>query len=326
MKALVIGASGGFGGAVARELMSRGVETYALVRPGGRTIEIPGIWEVTGDALDAEAVARAAQGMDVIVHGFNLPYSKWEPAALRAVEIVAEVAADINATVLFPGNLYGFGPELDQPLTEEAPRQAPSHLGELRNRMEATLACAASRGARVIILRAGDYFGPGADNTWFSMVVKRTADGGPILDPCERGVPHTWAFLPDLAYVAAELLKRADRLAPYEEVHFEGHVLTPEQLVAGLRVALGDPSRKVRHFPWWVLALVAPFSGTMRALRSLRYLWQQPVRLDNTKLCRLLGAEPRTALIAAFRQTLNGEVEQPSPHHGAATSFAAVRC
>jgi len=82
-------------------------------------------------------------------------------------------------------------------------------------------------------------------------------------------------------------------------------VLTSEQLVAGLRAALGDPRRKVRRFPWWVLGLAAPFSATVRAVRALRYLWHRPVRLDNAKLRRLLGEEePRTELVVALRQTL----------------------
>src|SRR5258706_1801895 len=107
MKALIIGAAGGFGGAMARELGRRGHAVRALARPGGRRPEVTdGAEIVEGDALDREAMARAAQGMDAIVWGFHLPYTKWVPGAVESARITANVAARERATLLVPGNLY----------------------------------------------------------------------------------------------------------------------------------------------------------------------------------------------------------------------------
>jgi hypothetical protein len=38
----------------------------------------------------------------------------------------------------------------------------------------------------------------------------------------------------------------------------------------------------------------------------MRYLWRQPVRLDNRKLVGVLGAEPHTPLDVAVERTLEG--------------------
>jgi nucleoside-diphosphate-sugar epimerase len=38
----------------------------------------------------------------------------------------------------------------------------------------------------------------------------------------------------------------------------------------------------------------------------MRYLWQQPIRLDNHRLTAFLGAEPHTPLGQAVRETLVG--------------------
>src|SRR5437867_2768177 len=89
MKTLVIGAAGGFGGTVARELVRRGHDVRALVRPGGRIPVVAGAELVEADALDAEAVGKAARGVDAIVWGFHLPYEKWEPAAIDAARVTA---------------------------------------------------------------------------------------------------------------------------------------------------------------------------------------------------------------------------------------------
>jgi hypothetical protein len=41
-------------------------------------------------------------------------------------------------------------------------------------------------------------------------------------------------------------------------------------------------------------------------MMEMRYLWEQPLRLSNDRLVRLLGAEPHTPLDAAVGNTLRG--------------------
>jgi nucleoside-diphosphate-sugar epimerase len=310
MKALVIGASGGFGGAVAAELMRRGFETTALVRQGGRDPAIPGIWQVPGDALDPGAVGQAARGMDLIVFGFNVPYDQWEARALRAVQIAADAAVAEGATLLFPGNVYGLGPDFSRPLAEDAPREAPTRLGQLRNEMEAALRRASMRGARVIVLRAGDYFGANADNTWFAEMTRKALAGGAITDPGTPDVPHCWAYLPDVARAAVDLVERRHTLQPYEELHFEGHAATSAQLVRAIRRALGDPERKVRRLPWWGLRLLSPFWPMAGHLLRMRYLWEEPVLLDGSRLQGILGRRSWTPLEEAVRQAIGATTER----------------
>ena len=54
------------------------------------------------------------------------------------------------------------------------------------------------------------------------------------------------------------------------------------------------------------LRAMAPFNETFRELLEMRYLWDQPVLLDNSRLVARLGAEPRTDLTVALRSTLQG--------------------
>ena len=62
----------------------------------------------------------------------------------------------------------------------------------------------------------------------------------------------------------------------------------------------------MRPFPWWLVRLAAPFVTTFRELLGMRYLWQQPVRLDNRRLQQQLGHEPHTPLDEAVEATLVG--------------------
>ena len=63
---------------------------------------------------------------------------------------------------------------------------------------------------------------------------------------------------------------------------------------------------KVTSFPWWLIFAMSPFNTTLHEMLEMRYLWQQPIRLDNTKLIDFLGHEPHTPLIEAVHQTLIG--------------------
>ncbi len=44
----------------------------------------------------------------------------------------------------------------------------------------------------------------------------------------------------------------------------------------------------------------------MRELWEMRYLWQVPMQLDNTKLASILGNEPHTPAGEAVRVSLTG--------------------
>ena len=45
---------------------------------------------------------------------------------------------------------------------------------------------------------------------------------------------------------------------------------------------------------------------TFREMLEMRYLWREPLQLDNRKLVAFLGGEPHTPLDTALRETLSG--------------------
>src|SRR5205807_764099 len=83
---------------------------------------------------------------------------------------VIDAAEAAGATLLFPGNLYNYGSPLPAVIDEATPMHSTSRKGQLRVTIEQRLAEAAERGIRVIILRAGDFYGRGR-GSWFDLVV-----------------------------------------------------------------------------------------------------------------------------------------------------------
>ena len=79
-RVLVTGGGGFIGGAVARSLLARGEEVTSFSRGAYPELEALGIRTVRGDLADADAVAAAVAGHDVVVHT-AAKAGAWGPAA-----------------------------------------------------------------------------------------------------------------------------------------------------------------------------------------------------------------------------------------------------
>lgn len=321
---LVLGATGGIGGAVARSLAARGWKVRALTRrPADSGLDAAYDW-VPGDAMRAEDVLAAARGAQVIVHAVNPPgYRDWDKLVLPMLDNTIAAARTVGARIVLPGTIYNFGPDSFPTLREDSPQHPTTRKGAIRVEMEHRLEEAARGGTGVIIVRAGDFFGPGAANSWFSSSL--VTPGKPVTaikNPARAGVGHQWAYLPDVAETMAQLIERADRLPAFAVYHMEGVFdADGSELVAAIQRAVGDSARAA-SFPWWVVPIAAPFVPLLREIREMRYLWREPLRMPNTKLVAELGAEPHTPLDEAIRTTLQALGCLPAGT-GAAAAHAA---
>jgi nucleoside-diphosphate-sugar epimerase len=309
---LVLGASGGIGGEVARQLARSGWQVRGMKRGlATAAVDADGIAWVAGDAMDRADVGRAAHGCAVIVHAVNPPgYRDWDRLVLPMLDNTIAAAEANGALVVLPGTVYNYGPDAFPVIADDAPQHPATRKGELRVRMEAALEAYAARGGRALIVRAGDFFGPRAGNNWFAQgLVKPGKPVGRIANPAARGIGHQWAYLPDVAATMVALIERRHELDPFARFHMNGH-WDPDgtaMCAAIARVVTRHGGRAaVGGFPWWLVRLATPFNETLREMWDMRYLWRQPVRLDNARLVDVLGAEPHTPLDVAVARTLEG--------------------
>lgn len=307
--ALVIGATGGIGGEVAAALQAHGWQVRGLSRNPRPAQEKRGLLWHAGDAMNFEDVRRAAEGTALIVHAANpAGYRDWDRLVLPMLDNTIAAARTVGARILLPGTIYNYGPDAFPRLREDSPQHPLTRKGAIRVTMEQRLQQAAESGVPVLIVRAGDFFGPHSGNSWFSQgLVKAGRPVRRILYPGKPGVGHAWAYLPDLAEAMVRLVERSDGRARFETFHFAGHWDGDgTQMIAAIRRAVGNPQLPVRRFPWTIATLLSPFVTLFREMRELRYLWQQPLHLDNAALVQAIGAEPHTPIDVAVRTTLAG--------------------
>lgn len=322
-KVLVLGASGGIGGEVTRQLRDAGWQIQALKRGLPAPAEREGIAWMAGDALNASDVLRAARGCSVIVHAVNPPgYRNWAQQVLPMIDSTIAAAIAEGATVLLPGTVYNYGPDAFPVLREDSPQRPLTRKGAIRVELERRLQAATTRGARAIVVRAGDFFGPHAGNNWFSQGLVRS--GRPVTTvhvPGAPGVGHQWAYLPDVARTMLGLLELRETLPPFATFHMEGHWdADGTQMAAAICrvIERHGGHATVRPLPWWALRLAGTFLTTPRELMEMRYLWREPIRMSNARLREVLGSEPHTPLEAAVETTLTGLLCLPAAHERAA--------
>ncbi len=326
---LIIGATGGAGAALAAACVRQGWRVTALTRrhledrPASSAVR----W-VQGDAMEAADVLKAAQGVDAIFHGANPPgYRDWAKTVPHMLGNSIAAARTVGARLVLPGNIYNFGPDAFPVLHEGAPQNPVSVKGAVRRQMEQMLDDACREGMRAIVLRAGDFFGPHAPASWLTNGMVRPGKSPRVVrDPGTAGAGHAWAYLPDFAETVVRLLQVQDRLRDMETVHMAGHWFDEgSDFAHAVAKAGGVPGAKVKPLPWWIISALSPVVPLCRELREMRYLWQNSIALDNTRLRELIGTEPHTPLEDALRDTLGGlgcRMVQDQPRSTASTPAA----
>src|ERR1700760_4933376 len=192
--ALVIGATGSLGHAAAAALLRRGWRVRALHRDPQKAAaanSLPVHW-LQGDAMNPGDVLDAARGAEIIVHAANPPnYRNWRGLALPMLDNTIAAAKAHDARIVLPATLYNFGKESARLLRENSPQVPTTGKGQVRVEMELKLQMASIYGVRSIVVRAGDFFGPGAGNSWLTRGMVRAGGRARwVLYPGPRSVGH----------------------------------------------------------------------------------------------------------------------------------------
>jgi nucleoside-diphosphate-sugar epimerase len=315
---LILGAAGRLGSAAVLSFAAAGWRVLAQQR---KTTPLPdGVQGVSIALNDTAALAACAAGAQVVIYGVNPRYDRWDVELSPLARQGMDIAEALGATLLLPGNVYNYGPDMPELLREDTPQPGGTTKGLQRCAMEAELRERTQRGQmKATVIRAGDFYGHGR-GSWFDQAIVKDIASGKLVYPGPLDLPHAWAYLPDLAraFVAvAERSARGDAPA-FEELLFAGHTLTGHELLAeieraaaglGLRPAGG---RRVAGLPWGLIRVIGLFKPVMRELARMSYLWRVPHAIDGSSLERAVGALPTTpqarALCLALADLQVGEL------------------
>jgi dihydroflavonol-4-reductase len=235
LKALVTGASGFIGGAVARALLRRGDHVRVLLRPGtAPNLPEAGDVEIArGDLRDGEAVSAAARGCDAVFHvgalySFTAPASEVLAVNVGGTRNVIEAVHRSGGRLVYTSSIATVGGMRNGSLPDERSIPSgppPGPYKKSKWEAEALVREEAQRGLDAVIVNPTFPVGAGD--------VKPTPTGAVIRDFLGGRIP---------AYVDTGM-----NVVDVDDVA-EGHLLAFQRGQRGERYILGHANLTMREF------------------------------------------------------------------------------
>ena len=283
MRALVTGANGFLGSAVARALLAEGIAVRAFVRPGGDWRNLDGL-DVTiaaGDLTDRDSLRRATDGCDAVFH-VAADYRLWvaDPAPMYRANVdgsvnVLEAAAEAGAKgMVYTSSVAVLGINADRtPADEDTPVTIDDMVGHYKRSKFLAEQAVRKRAAElefpVVTVNPSTPIGP--------RDIKPTPTGRILLDAAAGRMP---------AFVDTGLnLVHVDDVAA-------GHLAAAKRGAPGQRYVLGGDDFTLQQ----ILELVAQHVGRRASTIRLPHWSVYPVAVAAEAAARLTKREPRVTL------------------------------
>jgi nucleoside-diphosphate-sugar epimerase len=305
---LVIG-SGPVGSGIAQRLADQGSPVTVFTRSGTGPVH-PSITLAKGDATDAAAIARHAEGAATIFNCANPPYHRWGTDWPPMHQAIMTAAERTGAVVVMMDNLYAFGTDRPMPMKPTDPLLATGEKGSVRARMATELLAAHAAGRlRATLARASDFYGPGVvDASLGERVVPRVLAGKKVSVLGRVDVPHSVTYMPDV--VATMVTIATDERAWGQAWHVpSAPAVSQRDAVQALAKAAGT-TVQVGSVPNLALTVGGLFNPSLKALKEVLYQFDKPWIIDASLTEQTFGlaatplAEGAAATVAWWRQRL----------------------
>jgi nucleoside-diphosphate-sugar epimerase len=298
---VVVGASGGTGSALVRELHGRGRRVRAVNRSGLPAVP-DGVEVTAGDATDAGRMQEVCRGAGVVYNAVNVPFVQWRSRFPAAVDGVLAGARAADARMVFVDDTWMYG-RVSGPMTEDLPYRPVSDKGVLRAWLaERVLAAHASGRVRTVIGRAPELYGPAVESVLGRNLFGPALGRGPALWVGELDQPLGPMFIDDFASGLADLGEHDAALGR------AWHLPTPPPTTARafIRELFGQvrrPVKVLRVGPTALRALGLAWPVAREGAEML-YQFRQPHSVDATAYRTAFGPGRVTSYERGIEATL----------------------
>jgi nucleoside-diphosphate-sugar epimerase len=259
------------------------------------------------DPKEKAAFAEACAGSGTVVYLIGAPLWKFHetvPLIERALE--GARSAGVERFLLVSSN-WSYTPNSQEKLTEESPRGSTAGKSRMRRDQEDRVLAAHVPGVFATgVLRMADLYGPRveASHLWSVFQAAKRGTIAHMLAPIDR--PHEFVFVRDAARTIAALID-CDAAWSGEKAQAwnlgGAGVTSIEDMVNQIFAAEGKPPKY--ELPGKLLMyFVRSMNPYIREMREMRYLQEESLLLDDSRLAALLGGLEKTEYAEGIRQTL----------------------
>jgi nucleoside-diphosphate-sugar epimerase len=283
----------GANGVIGRELSRHLVSHTDRVRQVSRTPKAVNATDelVSADLLDPAATAEAVKGSDVayLVAGLKYETAAWQAQWPKVMRHAIDACTRHDCALVFFDNVYAYG-RVEGAMTEDTPYNPCSKKGEVRAAIATTFMDEVRAGnLRGLIVRAADFYGPGATLSLPHATVHERLKAGKTAQWIgDAKATHTFTYTPDAGRTVALLGNRPEA---YGQVW---HALTSKEPMSGERYVrlaceLAGRAYGLQAAPRWMLRLMGLVVPVLRENMEMLYQFEHDYRFDSTKAERALG-------------------------------------
>ncbi|AGO60454.1 NmrA family NAD(P)-binding protein [Ferroplasma acidarmanus] len=243
---VVIGATGAYGYAVTKILLKNKINVRAIVRNEEKALKLfpKDVDIVKSDIFNMDKIIKDLKGASVIYIANNFPYKNWQNYYI-STENILKGAETSNSTVVFPGNVYGYGKFDYLPVNEEHPLNANGKKGILRNNIEKLLFEYYKKDKiGLVIPRFADFYGPNVTNDLYGGMFIKAMKNKKAIWPVNPDIPHNFTYIDDAAKATLLLLRNINS---YGKVyHVSGDIITAREFINKIYNRLNLKTRVLR--------------------------------------------------------------------------------
>jgi nucleoside-diphosphate-sugar epimerase len=299
---VVIGASGGTGSAIVRELIVRGKRVRGVNRSGHANV--PSVVEMLkADATNPSHMREICQGATVVYNCVNPPFAQWTEIFPAVMEATIEGAAAANAKLVFADDTWMYG-KVDGPMTEDLPSRPVSNKGVLRAWLAEMLLSAHSKGkVQAVIGRGGELYGPIVESVLGQNLFGAALAGKKVTWIGDLDVPLTPLFIDDFARGLVTLGEHDEAIGQVWHIP-TAEPITGRNFVRMIFEEVGKVPKVTAYSHRFVKAL-GLFWSLAREGAEMVYQFERPFIIDSSKYKQTFGESAITPYQEGIRQTIN---------------------
>lgn len=286
----ILGANGNIAKVISSELDSKGLQIRQVSR-NPKAVN-PSDELIAANLTKPLEVLNAVSGSTVVFLCAGIKYSvpDWQRDWPIIMRNTLDACISTGAKLVFFDNMYALDPSHVGHLTEETPMNPISEKGKVRKQILEMLWAEVNAGKlAALVARAGDFYGPGANNSFLNELVinKMKAEKSPqwLYDGDKR---HSFTYIPDAGKATAFLALQTDSWNQTWNLPTDQTYPSGQEITDILNQHLGT-SKKLQVMPAWLVSVLGLFIPVLKEVKELKYQSAEDYRLDSSKIEKAYG-------------------------------------
>jgi nucleoside-diphosphate-sugar epimerase len=242
---------------------------------------------ISGNLLNAEEVAAAVAGSDVVFLLAGIQYSTkiWKRDWPIVMKNTLNACVNHKAKLVFFDNMYAFDPNEVGHLTEESKMAPLSEKGKVRKQILDMLWKEVKVGnLTALVARAADFYGPGASNSFLNELVIDKMKAGKSPQWLYAGdKKHSFTYIPDAGKATAFLAQQEDSWNQSWHLPTNSAYPSGKEIISILNKKLGK-NLQLQILSPLAVSLLGIFISPLREIKELRYQSDSDYCFDSSKI------------------------------------------